>query len=177
MTIYFTIKEIKKNILKFYNKLKSKQMHNSFWIIGDRMDFKPLSYTSLKSEKIHIIRSIRDITKHFLIKPEYYKNKKFVNITINIDFDLLVKINTENMHKYSKSTIIVIKYHVFPIDSFGNIDYQKVYIYNIIFLVSDLKHLAINVKNIEMLMRFIIQSINHNKNNDVFYKDIIKKIH
>lgn len=176
MPLYYTIKDIKKNILNFYNKLKAKNMDISFWIIADRMDFKPLSYHSIKTDTRRIIRSMSDVSKYYLVKPEYYKNKKFVNITINIDFKMLTKLDIENLHKYSKSNIITVKFHVFPVNSNGSIDYNQVYLYNVIFLIDDLKHLAINTKNIEMLMRFITQIIKHDKNNDIYYKDIIKKI-
>lgn len=38
----YTLDLIKKNLLQFQKKIKEKNMHENFWVIADRSDFKPL---------------------------------------------------------------------------------------------------------------------------------------
>ena len=74
-------------------------MTNVFWVLADRIDFKPLIKTIIKNnEEIkNIIHSIKEIRDNLLDeKGEYYKGKKLASIKIN--FKMFVKIIGQMMY-------------------------------------------------------------------------------
>ena len=101
----YTLEQIKKNLVSFNKKIISKNMNNNFWVIADRSDFKPLKKINIKNNKeiktnIHSIKEIRDNILD--IKGEYYKDKKFADIKITINVEILEKINIINEYKNIK---------------------------------------------------------------------------
>jgi len=58
----YTLEQIHKNLLIFYKKLVNKNLHTNFWIIADRVDFKPLKKSVIikKKEKKKNIKSIKE---------------------------------------------------------------------------------------------------------------------
>lgn len=176
----YTLEQIQKNLLLFNNKLINKNLHYNFWVIADRSDFKPLQkiYNSKKKSKM-IIHSIQEIRDNILKdKGEYYKDKKFAEIKIFIDQEILKKMNDITEYKNIKNKIILfIHITVYLIDSQGNFNLEDKWNLKVNYNVDDFRILNFKFKNIEVLMRLVADSIIFTKSlNGISYKNLLLKI-
>lgn len=49
----YTLEHIQKNLTLFYKKLVNKNFNTNFWVIADRVDFKPLKKSvEIKKKKL-----------------------------------------------------------------------------------------------------------------------------
>lgn len=179
-TYKYTLQHIKLNLLKFMKKIKEKNMEPNFWIIVDRSDFKPLQkYKSSKKNNIDCtkdknnqikkiktdltktnIRSIREISD-FIInkKKEYYKNKRFSEIKIKFNNDIIQDFdNIKNYKKNKTKPLITIDIIIYPTDENTKIIFSKKKQLRINFYIDDLRNMIPKVKNIEVLMRLLADS-------------------
>ena len=177
----YTLEQIKKNLVSFNKKIISKNMNNNFWVIADRSDFKPLKKINIKNNKeiktnIHSIKEIRDNILD--IKGEYYKDKKFADIKITINDEILEKINIINEYKNIKNKVILnIHITIFLIDSTGNLNLNDKWELKVNYYIDDFRTLNFKLKNIEVLMRLVMDSVITTKSiSGINYKTLLEKI-
>jgi hypothetical protein len=106
-----SINQIIKNINSIKKKLSDKNIKENFWVICDRVDFKPLTKIIIKdNEEIKsIIRSIKELRDHLLDeKGEFYIGKKFANIKVQINTDILTKLTNLNYKGQINKSILLI---------------------------------------------------------------------
>ncbi len=177
----YTLEQIQKNLLLFYKKLVDKKLHTNFWVIADRVDFKPLKKSlSIKNKIIKTnIHSIKEIRENLLdIKGEYYKDKKFAEIKITIDENLLSKINDIRQYKnIKKKKILSVHITIYLITNNGKLNLENKWELNVNYYVDDFRTLNFKLKNIEILMRLCMDSIiTTNTIDGISYKKLLVKI-
>jgi len=177
----YTLQQIKKNLETFNKKILSKNLNLNFWVIVDRSDFKPLKkQTIIKRKEIKTnIHSIKEIRENILEdKEEYYKNKKFAEIKIIIDDDILQKIDNIKEYKNIKNKIILsVDIAIYLIDSNGLINLDNKWNLKVNYYVNDFRTLNFKLKNIEVLMRLAGDSvIITNSIKGISYKKLLLKI-
>jgi hypothetical protein len=177
----YTLEQIQKNLLTFNKKIISKNLNTNFWIIADRADFKPLKkIDTIKKKEIKTnIRSIKEIRDNILEeKGEYYKDKKFSEIKINVDEDILSKVNDIRQYKNIKNKIIMSTHiTIFLIGDDGSINLENKWELKVNYYVDDFRTLKFKLKNIEVLMRLAADTvITTNSINGISYKKLLLKI-
>lgn len=179
----FTLAQIHKNLSLFYKKILAKKLMSNFWVIADRADFKPLKMKKInvgkKKEIISNIHSIKEIRDNILsVKGEYYKDKKFAEIKINIDSELLDKINDITQYKNIKKKIIMsVHIVIYLIDSFGELNLNNKWELKVNYFVDDFRTINFKLKNIEVLMRLASDSvIKTNSIDGISYKKLLVQI-
>lgn len=177
----FTLAQIHKNLSLFYKKLIDKKLISNFWVIADRADFKPLKKKNIvkKKEIISNIHSIKEIRDNILsVKGEYYKDKKFAEIKIIIEPELLEKINDITQYKNIKKKIIMTAHIViYLIDSFGELNLNDKWELKVNYFVDDFRTINFKLKNIEVLMRLAADSVIKTNNIDgISYKNFLAQI-
>ena len=177
----FTLEQIQKNLKIFYKKLVNKNMNLNFWVISSRCDFKPIKKIIIKDKKENIsnIHSIKEIRDHILFdKGEYYKDKKFADIKICLDENVLEIINDIKEYKNLQNKIILtIFITIYLIDSNGDLNLQDKSELKVNYVIDDFKKLNFKIKNIEVLMRLLNDSvINTNSNNGISYQSLLNKL-
>lgn len=176
----YTLEQIKKNLLTFNKKITSKKLNSNFWVIADRSDFKPLKKTTGKKNEIKSnIHSIKEIKDNILDeKGEYYKDKKFAEIKIMIDEDILDKINDIREYKNIKNKILLSTHIViYLIGENGLINLENKWELRVNYYVDDFRTLNFKLKNIEVLMRLVADSvIVTNTIKGISYKNLLLKI-
>ena len=159
----YTLEQIKKNLMNFNKKLISKNLNNIFWIIADRSDFKPLKKNITGKKKLTKtnIHSIKEIKDNILDeKGEYYKDKKFAEIKIKIDEDILSKVDNIREYKNIKNKIILtVGITIYLIGTDGNINFENKWGLDVNYYVDDFRTLNFKLKNIEVLMRLVADSV------------------
>lgn len=177
----YTLEQIKKNLIIFNKKIISNNLNNIFWIIADRSDFKPLKkHVMIKNKLIKTnIHSIKEIKDNILDKKgEYYKDKKFAEIKIKIDENILLKVDNISEYKNIKNKIIVmVSITIYLIDQYGNINFENKWNLDVNYYVDDFRTLKFKLKNIEVLMRMASDSIIiTNSIKSISYKNLLLKI-
>jgi hypothetical protein len=175
----YTLEQIQKNLLLFYKKLVNKNLHSNFWVIADRVDFKPLKKIINKKENKTNIHSIKEIRENILDdKGEYYKDKKFAEIKITMDENILLKINDIKQYKNIKNKILFSVYiTIYLINNEGKLNLENKWELLVNYYVDDFRTLNFKLKNIEVLMRLAADSVITTNNIDgISYKKLSIKI-
>ena len=177
----YTLEQIQKNLLQFYKKLVNKNLHSNFWVIADRVDFKPLKkIVTVKKKEIKTnIHSIKEIREHLLDeKGEYYKDKKFAEIKITMDENILDKINNIKQYKNIKNKILFsVHITIYLINNEGKLNLENKWELLVNYYVDDFRTLNFKLKNIEVLMRLASDSvITTNNIEGISYKKLLIKI-
>jgi hypothetical protein len=177
----YTLQQIKKNLTRFNNKIIDKNLDTNFWIIVDRADFKPLKrIINTKNKEIKVnIHSIKEIRDNILDeKGEYYKEKKFSDIKITIDEDILEQINDIKEYKNLKNKILLfVHIIIYPIDTNGELDIENKWELKVKYFIDDFRNINFKLKNIEVLMRLVADNIVSTKSaNGISYKNLSVKI-
>ena len=177
----YTLDQIKKNLVNFNKKLISKNLNTNFWVIADRSDFKPLKKNITIKKKIikSNIHSIKEIKTNILEeKGEYYKDKKFSEIKIKIDDDILSKVDDIHEYKNIKNKIILtVEITIYLISSGGEINLENKWNLNVDYSVDDFRTLNFKLKNVEVLMRLASDTIiTTNSIKSIGYKKLLLKI-
>ena len=177
----YTLEQIKKNLMNFNKKLISKNLNTNFWVIADRSDFKPLKKNITVKKKVTKtnIHSIKEIKDNILDeKGEYYKDKKFSEIKIEIDEDILTKVDNIREYKNIKNKIILkVGITIYLIGSDGTINFENKWGLNVGYYVDDFRTLNFKLKNIEVLMRLASDSvITTSSIKGISYKKLLLKI-
>jgi hypothetical protein len=177
----YTLEQIKKNLMNFNKKLIGKNLNTNFWIIADRSDFKPLKkIITVKKKLIKAnIHSIKEIKDNILDeKGEYYKDKKFAEIRITMDEDILSKVDDIREYKNIKNKVILaVGIIIYLIDTEGNINFENKWSLDVNYYVDDFRTLNFKLKNIEVLMRLASDSIiTTNSIKGISYKNLLLKI-
>jgi hypothetical protein len=189
-----SFKNIKKNMILIKNKFEDKNMMNVFWVLADRSDFKPLTKTTIKNnEEIKtIIHSIKELKDHLLDeKGEYYKGKKLASIKITFNEDIFEKMNNVDYNGFLNNTmlnhkdflfikekpILTIVITIFPIDEIGTINYNNSWNLKVNYYIDDFSNIKFKLKNIEVLMRLVGDSIiKTDINNGITYKNLSNQL-
>ncbi len=179
----YTLEQIQKNLKIFNKKMISKNMNTNFWVIADRADFKPLKKNSEKKTQnnkvktnIHSIKEIRDNILEK--KGEYYKDKKFAEIKIDLDEKILSKIDNIKQYKNIKNkTLLSVHITIYLISSDGTLNLENKWELVVFYLVDDFRILNFKLKNIEVLMRLASDSvITTNSIKGISYKKLLLKL-
>jgi hypothetical protein len=183
----YTLEQIQKNLQTFNKKMVSKNMNTNFWVIADRADFKPLKKDAGKKTKktqksnkvktnIHSIKEIRDNILEE--KGEYYKDKKFAEIKIDLDENLLSKVNDIKQYKNIKDkTLLTVHIIIYLIGSDGSLNLENKWELMVFYLVDDFRTLNFKLKNIEVLMRLAADSvITTDSIKGISYKKLLLKL-
>lgn len=159
----YTLEQIQKNLILFYKKLVDKNLHSNFWVIADRADFKPLKKIMvIKKKEIKTnIHSIKEIKEHILYKKEeYYKDKKFAEIKIVMNENILPKINDIRQYKNIKNKILLsVHIIIYLINGEGKLNFENKWELLVNYYVDDFRILNFKLKNIEVLMRLASDSV------------------
>jgi hypothetical protein len=177
----YTLEQIQKNLLLFYKKLVNKNLHTNFWIIADRVDFKPLKKSVIvkKKETKTNIHSIKEIRENLLDeKGEYYKDKKFAEIKITMDENILSKINDIRQYKTIKNKVLFsVNITIYLISGEGKLNLENKWELLVNYYVDDFRTLNFKLKNIEVLMRLASDNvITTNTIEGISYKKLLIKI-
>lgn len=177
----YTLEQIKKNLMTFNKKLQTKNLNTNFWIISDRSDFKPLKKNITIKKKIikTNIHSIKEIKDNILDeKGEYYRDKKFAEIKIKIDEDMLLKVDNIREYKNIKNKVILsVDITIYLISIDGTINLENKWELKVNYYVDDFRTLNFKLKNIEVLMRLASDSvITTNSIKGISYKNLLLKI-
>lgn len=177
----YTLEQIQKNLLLFYKKLVNKNLHTNFWIIADRVDFKPLKKSVFvkKKETKTNIHSIKEIRENLLDeKGEYYKDKKFAEIKITMDENILSKINNIRKYKNIKNKVLFsVHITIYLISGEGKLNLENKWELLVNYYVDDFRTLNFKLKNIEVLMRLAADNvITTNTIEGISYKKMLIKI-
>jgi len=177
----YTLEQIQKNLVSFYKKIVSKNLNSNFWVIADRVDFKPLKkITIIKKKEIKTnIHSIKEIRDNILEeKGEYYKDKKFSEIKIIMDESILDKVGDIVQYKNIKKEIILsVHVTIYLINGEGNLNLENKWDLKVNYYVDDFRTLNFKLKNVEVLMRLAADSIITTDSIDgISYKKMLVKI-
>jgi len=185
-----SLKNIKKNLMSIKKKLEEKKMTNVFWVLADRIDFKPLMKITIKNDEEikNIIHSIKEIRDNLLDeKGEYYKGKKLASIKINFNDDITNKLEKCNftgllnnsilLHKdyafIKEKPILNVTITIFPIDDNGSINPENSWGIKVNYFIDDFFAIKFKLKNVEVLMRLVSDSvIKSNLNEGITYKTL-----
>ncbi len=167
MSIKYTLEEIKDNLEKLYDKLKSKGREKGFWVIASRSDFKPIKLVeTIKGKDIEkTIVSINDIKKELLEgKEQYFKGKKFAFVHFYIDKIYLnnsKEYNEKRLKKIKNEILCGITIDIYVIDNEGKIDTLDTNHWrcNINFTVDDMMNHKLKFSDAEKLMRQVSKKI------------------
>ena len=177
----YTLEQIHKNLIQFNKKICSMGLDSNFWIIADRSDFKPLKKINIEKKKeiktnIHSIKEIKD--NLLKIKGEYYKNKKFSEIKIVLDTNILDKVNDIRQYINIKNKVILTVYiTIFLIRPNGTISFDNKRELIVKYIVDDFRTLNYKLKNVEVLMRLCADSvITTNTIEGISYRKLLKKV-
>lgn len=182
----YTLEQIQKNLLAFNKKIVSKNLNTNFWVIADRADFKPLkkeikkkNTQKTKSKSKPNIHSIKEIRDNILEeKGEYYKDKKFAEIKIDLDEKILEKVNDIKQYKNIKDkTLLSVSITVYLIGGDGSLNLENKWELKVFYVVDDFRTLNFKLKNIEVLMRLAADSvITTNEITGISYKKLQLKL-
>lgn len=177
----YTLEQIQKNLISFNKKIIDKNLNSNFWVIADRADFKPLKKISLNKKKENKlnIHSIKEVRENILDqKGEYYKDKKFAEIKIVMNEEILSKINKIQQYKNIKNKILLsVKITIYLIDYEGKLNLENKWELIVNYYVDDFRTLNYKLKNIEVLMRLASDSIIiTNTIEGISYKKLLLKI-
>lgn len=177
----YTLEQIQKNLLLFYKKLVNKNLHTNFWVIADRVDFKPLKKYVIekKKETKTNIHSIKEIRENLLDeKGEYYKDKKFAEIKITMDESILSKINDIREYKNIKKKVLFsVHITIYLITNEGKLNLENKWELIVNYFVDDFRTLNFKLKNIEVLMRLASDNvITTNNIEGISFKKLLIKI-
>jgi len=175
------INQIIKNINSIKKKLSDKNIRENFWVICDRVDFKPLTKIIIKNDEEvkSIIRSIKELRDHLLYeKGEFYIGKKFANIKVQIYTDILSKLTNLNYkgqinksilsHKDFKEIIdkpiLSVIITVYMVNDSGDINTtnpsdSNVWGLKVNYYIDDFTTIKFKMKNVEVLMRLVADSV------------------
>lgn len=155
----YTLQYIKLNILKFMKKVNDKQLYPNFWIIVDRADFKPLKKSVKKGKlitknNIHSLKEVSDII--IKKKAEYYKNKKFGEIKIKFNNNVIENCDDIKSYKNNKlKPIITITITIYPTNDEGKINLMKRKELKVNYFIDDMRNMIFKMKNIEVITRLL----------------------
>jgi len=177
----YTLEQIQKNLMLFYKKLVNKNLHTNFWVIADRADFKPLKKSIvIKKKGIKTnIHSIKEIRENILDeKGEYYKDKKFAEIKITMNENILSKINNIRQYKNIKNKILFsVHITIYLINAEGKLNLENKWELLVNYYVDDFRTINFKVKNIEVLMRLACDNvITTDTIEGISYKKLLLKI-
>ncbi len=161
---------------KVGSKAKSKVGSKAGSKKGSKAGSKLGSKAMIKKVNIHSIKELKD---HFLeAKGEYYKDKKFANIKINVDESILSKISDIKNYKTIKNEpILSVHIIMFKIGSTGYLNLNEKIELKVKYVVDDFRNFNFKMKNIEVLMRLLADSvIKTNSSTPISYKALLEKI-
>jgi hypothetical protein len=143
---------------------------------GSKIGSKLGSRQLIKKVNIHSIKELKD---HFLEgKGEYYKEKKFANIKITMNESILEKISDIKNYKDIKNEpIITVQITMFKVSSSGYLNFNEKTELKVKYVVDDFRNLIFKLKNIEVLMRLLADSvIKTSGSSGISYKMLLEKI-
>lgn len=185
-----SLKNIKNNLMSIKKKLEEKKMTNVFWVLADRIDFKPLTKTIIRNDEEikNIIHSIKEIRDNLLDeKGEYYKGKKLASVKINFNDDISNKLEKCNFKGFLNNSILLHKDYafikekpilnititIFPIDDNGNINPENSWGIKVNYFIDDFCGIKFKLKNVEVLMRLVSDYvIKSDLNEGITYKTL-----
>ncbi len=144
--------------------------------VGSKIGSKVGSRQLIKKVNIHSIKELKD---HFLEgKGEYYKDKKFANIKITMNESILEKISDIKNYKDIKNEpIITVQITMFKVSSSGYLNFNEKTELKVKYVVDDFRNLIFKLKNIEVLMRLLADSvIKTSGSSGISYKMLLEKI-
>ena len=155
----YTLQHIKLNILKFMKKVNDKQLYPNFWLIVDRADFKPLKKSVKKNKQIikNNIHSLKEVSDVIIKKKtEYYKNKRFGEIKIKFNNNIIEKCDDIKNYKHNKTKpIISLSITIYPTDEEGKISLMKRKELRVNYFIDDMRNMVFKMKNIEVITRLL----------------------
>ena len=177
----YTQQQIYKNLIKLNKRIINNNMGINFWVIADRADFKPLKKVQIiKKKEIKInIHSIKEIKDNILYeKEEYYKGKKFAEIKVLLNDNILSKVNDISQYKKIKNKILLsIHITIYLIGNDGAINFENKWGLIVNYFIDDFRTLNFKLKNIEVLMRLAADLvITTNSTEGISYKKLLLKI-
>ncbi len=125
------------------------------------------------------IRSIKELKDNFLEgKGEYYKDKKFCNIKITVNEGILNKIgDIKNYKDIKNEPIVTVQVIMFKISPSGYLNFNDKTELKVKYMVDDFRNLNFKLKNIEVLMRLVADSVIKTNNSiGISYKTLLEKI-
>jgi hypothetical protein len=156
------IKVSKKTSKKTSNKISKKQSKKTFKL----------------NQKANI-HSIKEIKDNFLDgRGEYYKDKKFADIKIIINDKILDIIDDIKKYKDNKDDVILtVQITIYKVSSSGYLNFSDKSELKVKYTVDDFRNLNFKLKNIEVLMRLVSDSvIKTNSIAGISYKTLLEKI-
>lgn len=185
-----SLKNIKNNLSSVKKKLEEKKMTNVFWVLADRIDFKPLTKITIKDDEENrsVIHSIKEIRDNLLDeKGEYYKGKKLASVKITFYEDVINKLEKINYKGFLNNSILIHKDYafikekpilsvlitIFPINEEGGIDPENSWGIKVNYFIDDFSGIKFKLKNVEVLMRLVSDSvIKSDLNEGITYKNL-----
>jgi hypothetical protein len=183
----YSLEEIKDNLFKLENKLKEKGLHNGFWVIASRKDFKPLEIEVSENDKTYKKKLVKvgDLRKYLLKDNyKYYIGKKVSAIQILLDKLILNDTKTykeSNYEEIKDDFICRINVSVSIVDEHGKI-YSETKEWNsweckVNFTVEDLRKIKLKLSDIEPLMRQVADGLVRTNNFiGISYQGYIKAV-
>ena len=175
-------KPLKKNIIKNteINIIKNTEINSK------KNSKKNSKVNSKKNSKVNnakstqsILHSIKEIRDNILDeKGEYYKDKKFADIKINISQDILDKLESINEYKNLKNKVLIsVHIIVYLIDSDGHLNISDKWELKVRYYIDDFRTVNFKLKNIEVIMRLAADSVVTTKGiNGISYSELLDKI-
>ncbi len=175
-------KKSSKNTSKKSSKTQSKNTSKKTSKKSSKKSSKKMSRLGSKKTKPQPkvnIHSIKELKDNFLSgKEEYYKDKKFANIKITVNENVLNKVSDIKNYKDIKDEVILtVHVIVFKIGPTGSLNFYDKSELKVKYVVDDFRNLNFKLKNIEVLMRLVADSvIKSNSVSGISYKHLLEKI-
>jgi hypothetical protein len=172
-------KKISKKSSKKSSKKDSKKSSKKTSKKTSKKDSKKDSKKTSQKDKNLTIHSIKELKENFLEgKEEYYKDKKFANIKVTIDNNMLNSL--DNIREYKNiidSNLLIVQITVFKVSPTGYLNFGDKTELKVKYTPEDFRKFHFKLKNLEVLMRLVTDSvIKINTNNGITYKKLLEKI-
>ncbi len=134
------------------------------------------SKNTIKKVNIHSIKELKD---HFLEgKGEYYKDKKFANIKITVNENVMNKmLDVKNYKEIKNEPVVTVQVIMFRVSPSGYLNFNEKTELKVKYMVDDFRNINFKLKNIEVLMRLLADSvIKTNSSVGITYKTLLEKI-
>ncbi len=171
-------KKTSKKPSKKSSKITSKKTSKKSSKITSKTTSKKSSKTNSK-KKENYIHSIKELKDNFLDgRGEYYKDKKFANIKININEKTLSIIGDIKEYKnIINDDLVTVHITIFKVSSSGYLNFSDKIDLKVKYKVDDFRSLNFKLKNIEVLMRLLSDSVIKTSSiSGISYKSLLEKI-
>jgi len=126
-----------------------------------------------------LIHSIKELKDNFLDgRSEYYKDKQFANIKVNLNENILDSL--DNIREYkniSDEILLTVQITIFKVSSTGYLNFADKTELKVKYTCEDFRKFHFKLKNLEVLMRLVADSvIKTNSSNGISYKNLLEKI-